>query len=257
MRNIQSFGARTDVQSALDNSELGKPYVALVDGYGLDWNGLDKTPPISAQPLTFEIISGGTIVWKAWGNTILKPAPVKTIEYSINGGEWTQITSSSAGTSYFNVVAGDKVQFRGNNNKYTAGGVWYSASYCFFTGTASYKIYGNIGSLINSTGFTSLNTLQEGCLARLFFENTNLLEVSNLSVGNNNLTDNVGAYAFAEMFNNCSILNYVKLMLENKLENSYFSNWLTGTAETGTLVLEPGVQYGSNIVPNGWTVVDA
>ena len=49
--------------------------------------------PYNQQYLTFEVLSGGTILWKA-----ATTAVTRTISYSVNYGEWTEITSSTGGT---------------------------------------------------------------------------------------------------------------------------------------------------------------
>ena len=105
-RFIQSFPTSEDIQTALDNKELGKPYVALSrEEPSIDWNS--KEIDYTGMPLTFEIISGGTIEFK--GNN-------KTIQYRLNGGEWADITSAKEG-SIITVNQGDKVQFRAENFK--------------------------------------------------------------------------------------------------------------------------------------------
>ena len=90
--------------------------------------------------LTFDIVTEGTIVWKTSNSN-----NVKTISYSINNGEWAEITSSTTGVS-FNVSVGDKVRFKGNNPAYGAS----TSSYNTFNGsTASFNVQGNIMSLTN------------------------------------------------------------------------------------------------------------
>ena len=117
MRYIQSFSTSGTEREAIESLELGKPYVAYIEnGQYIDWNTLSPTPPepvYSAMPLTFEIISGGTIVWKHTGLSTTK----RTIQYSKNGGNWTNIIPTSAGTE-LNVASGDIVRFRGDNAEY-------------------------------------------------------------------------------------------------------------------------------------------
>ena len=68
----------------------------------------------STKPLTFNILSAGTINWTA-SNT----SNAKTIKYKLNNGEWTSITSNTSSSApKINVVEGDKIQFRGNNTQY-------------------------------------------------------------------------------------------------------------------------------------------
>ena len=68
--------------------------------------------PYDQQYLTFEIITDGTILWKA--NSGL----TRTISYSRDEGvSWTTITSSDAGAP-INVVSGEKLLIKGTNEQY-------------------------------------------------------------------------------------------------------------------------------------------
>ena len=80
----------------------------------------------SVDYLTFKVLSNGTISWKALGGL------TKTIDYSINNGEWTSITSTEAGAT-INVSEGDHVRFRGQNTTYATSKSLYSG---FEGGTA-------------------------------------------------------------------------------------------------------------------------
>ena len=120
--------------------------------YSLTQNGKEDIP-YSERYLTFDVLTGGTIQWVANNNV------AKTISYSINGGEWTEITASSTGTP-ITVSAGDKVRLKGTNDQYATG---KDACSMFSGGTAYYNIEGNIMSLIggdNFTGLTSFNNKQ-------------------------------------------------------------------------------------------------
>ena len=144
-RFIQSFSTSGTEQEALYANELGKPYVCFIeDGQYIDWNTLTPVIPYEEQPLTFEILSAGTIEWTASSSL------TKTIQYSLNGGDWTSITSTTAGTP-INVVEGDIVQFRGYNSTYADQGKWNS-----FVGSAYFNAYGNIMSLIDGDNFKEL-----------------------------------------------------------------------------------------------------
>ena len=138
----------------MTNFDINKAYVGTSQvekiylGTDVVW---PTTPVYSAMPLTFEILSAGTVVWKNNGD-----AGNKTIQYKTNDGEWTDITSSPQG-SVINVEAGDLVQFRGDNKTYGYGNLnAFSASTCFFTAK------GNIMSLIDSSGFSTATTLESG-----------------------------------------------------------------------------------------------
>ena len=103
----------------------------------------------SKDYLTFKALTAGTICWKAFGGL------TKTIEYSVNNGTWTSITSTAAGEN-ITVAANDIVRFRGNNTAYATSKSAYSG---FEGGTAQVDIEGNIMSLLYGDGFASSTTL--------------------------------------------------------------------------------------------------
>lgn len=112
-----------------------------------------KTPDFDV-PLTFNILTGGTVVWQLYqytGSEPSTPSVPKTIEYSINGGEWHAITSSVEGAS-FNVEAGDVVTFRGDNVTYCEriGDYERERRYSSFSndGTATFTVTGSFASIL-------------------------------------------------------------------------------------------------------------
>ena len=151
-------------------------------------------------PLTFEILTDGTL-W--WSNFTADTSYAKTIEYKLNDGEWTSITSANRGSAPgFNVVAGDIVQFRGNNPYYGA----YDNGPCSrFSGTCEYNIKGNIMSLINSTDFASLKTLVSNYTFVRLFTGTYVKDASRLKLPATALTE----YCYFALFIGCPLLTAV------------------------------------------------
>lgn len=151
------------------------------------------------QYLTFDIISGGTIVFYSNDRN-------KTISYSTDDGNtWVQITSSYSGTS-FNVNAGDKILFKGNNSTYARN----ANSYCSFSGsTAYFNIYGNIMSLISGDTFQSVLTLEEPFTFVHMFESTNVVNASHLVLPANNITPS----CYYSMFRGCTSLTDAPFIL--------------------------------------------
>ena len=297
MRHIGFYNSGDAVQTAIDDKELGKPYVVyLNDEHRLDWNS--KNIDYTGMPLTFEIISGGTINWKGAG---------KTIQYRLNGGEWTDITSTGEGT-IITVNDGDKVQFRADNFNNHNG-----TSY--FLGTAMYNAYGNIMSLINPTDFENLFELNDNyTFAHLFgggttygYTNTGIIDASNLVLPATVLTDHaydgmfanclnlvaapalpaktlvgfcyqemfnncsslvkapelladyVPSYAYYYMFAGCSKLDYVKCLATGFESFGSTNRWLRDVRSTGTFVKHPNATWttGEDGIPAGWTIIDA
>ena len=106
----------------------------------------------SADYLTFRVRKLGTISWKSFGDL------AKTIEYSIDGGAWTSITSTSEGAT-ISAVQGNSVRVRGTNTTYATSKDAYSG---FEGGTAIYDIEGNIMSLLHGDDFSGITTLPDG-----------------------------------------------------------------------------------------------
>ena len=164
-------------------------------GTDLIWPYTPPTP-VSGDYLTMQIVSGGTINWYASDS-----AHTKTISYSINGGPWTYITSSTGGTS-FNVNSGDTVLFKGINNSYS-----YYASHnprwlnAFYQSTASFNLSGNILSLIYGDNFVGRTTVpNDYALERLFAE-TKVLDAVGLKLPPVTTQD-----CYFEMFDYCTAL---------------------------------------------------
>ena len=140
---------------------------------------IPPSPPSKYSiPLTFDILSDGDVVWSASDSNIKR-----TIEYSLNGGEWTEITSDVGNSApRIAVVTGDEIQFRGDNDSYgdATNGLKYSG---FKNTTAQFTVHSNIMSLINSTDFTGLIEFPENSknnFAGLFYECSTLQNAEDL-----------------------------------------------------------------------------
>ena len=149
----------------------------------------------STEPLTFNILSAGTINWAA--STV---GIEKTIDYKLNDGEWTSITyntGSSAPT--ITVNPGDKLQLRGNNAQY---GIDYF-TYSSFGGSALFEIEGNIMSLIYGDDFKNKLTISSTyAFYGLFKDCTNLVSAKNLVLPATTLAN----YCYNNMFYGCTSL---------------------------------------------------
>ena len=247
----------------------------------------------SQNYLTFNVLTDGTIVWKAFNNT------VKTIEYSINGGEWNSITSSSSGES-FTVDKNDVIRFRGTNSTYATSKSNYSG---FEGGSATFNIEGNIHSLLYGDDFASNNsltnstyqfcslfkkalvisaenlilpatTLKNYCYRALFswcttLEKAPVLPATTLATGcywymfeqcaissapELNATNLVDE-CYGHMFEGCASLNYVKCMATSISATNCKVDWLKNVSSTGTFVKESNTTWssGTSGIPSGWT----
>ena len=93
---------------------------------------------------------------------------ITAIEYKKNNGEWTvlPLVATESPENGIYVTPGDAIAFRGDNLKY---GDDYSGNSNFFCGL-KHKLKGNIMSLINSTNFSGLTTLENSFTFRYLFD---------------------------------------------------------------------------------------
>lgn len=276
-RFIQSFPTSQDIQSALDNKELGKPYVALSrEEPSIDWNS--KEIDYTGMPLTFEVIDAGTIVWKKGGDS----APARTIQYSINNGSWQSITANDTAGTEINVSVGDIVRFKGNNTSYASDASWLWA--CRFAGTANYYAYGNIMSLIYGDNFIGKTTLTETyTFTALFYQATGLkshdthklvlpattlteqcyafmfMQCSNMERAPELPAPTLAKFSYNQMFFHCDKLAYIKCLATDISADRCTLGWMTNVASSGTFVKHPDATWpsGENGIPTGWTVKNA
>lgn len=169
------------------------------------------------EELTFEIISGGTITWNRVSNL------QKTIEYSINGGEWGTMTTDY-NTPSITVETGDIVKFRGNNSAYGYMPNSSISNGCYFNGTAIFKVKGNIMSLINSTDYSTITTLNDAAFPQLFYNCTGLTDASRLLLPATTLSK--GCYTL--MFAGCVNLLKAPKLPATTLANMCYSNMFAG-----------------------------
>ena len=208
------------------------------------------------------------------------PSNKPSMEYSIDGGStWTGYNFSTLPT--VEVSSGSKIYFRGNS---FSNEIYSDTRGYKFDFNKSYNIGGNLMSISDFDTMNTIDTISESKFAAIFNGQTNLVSVSDLSLGNVT-TINVGG--FSQVFGSCSnLINGVDLSkivnittdsflslyaLCKKLETvtapnvqtwntSCFSSWLfiAGVSGTKTAYVPAGVVIpeSSNGVPNGWTRVE-
>ena len=178
----------------------------------------------STKPLTFNILSGGTIVWKS-ANFIPKP-----IEYKLNNGEWIATENAE-----LTVSAGDKIQFRGNNAAYGRENTTYRP---FSASTAEFEVEGNIMSLINSTDFITATTLESRfTFSKLFSNCTGLTSAKNLVLPATTLAN----YCYADMFNGCTSLISTPKLPATTLALGCYSGMFAGCTSLTTAPALPAM----------------
>lgn len=286
-RYIKSFENDAAIQSAVDNGVLSKPYVAYDESANtIDWNS--KAIDYSKMPLTFEIISGGTLL------TRTQSSGDHIIEYSLNGGEWREHHTNQTYTDFVicNVNAGDIVKFRSSGATITNSSNYYGLM-IYSPNNTTYNIYGNIMSLINPTEFQNLTSVPDYAFVRLFGSSnqpaTNVIGVENLILpattlgkycyygmflNQTNITGKapelpattLTEYCYGQMFDtgtglHNSKLNYIKCLATDISRSDCTQGWIRGVASTGTFVkpssTDWSIKTGNDGIPTNWTVIDA
>jgi hypothetical protein len=225
-----------------------------------------QAAPYSTQPLTIEATSDGTIKISS---------PKVGMRFSKNDG--VKILVSTDTNIIIPVDEGDKVQFYGDGTNITS----YKDSK-ITGGTATCKVYGNIMSLVDETGFATNATLPSTyTFAHLFQGNTKLTDAGNLILPATTLTQYCYLYMFNgctnletapvlpattlaqgcynRMFYNCVNLNSVTCLATTISASNNTGDWLSGVAATGTFTKAAGTtnwSSGASGIPSGWTVAD-
>ena len=146
----------------------------------------------SQDYLTFRVLTSGTIGWKAYGGL------TKTIEYSIDDGAWTSLTSTS-GSATFSVSPGSVVRFRGSETTYATDKNTYSG---FEGGTATFDIEGNVMSLLYDDNFVGNTTLTSDYVFCSLFKKSKVISAEHLILPALTLTQ----YCYRALFSWCSTL---------------------------------------------------
>ena len=179
----------------------------------------------SADYLTFRVLTPGTICWKAFGDL------TKTIEYKINNGEWTSITSTADGAA-ISVAKDDLVRFRGSNTIYATSNSAYSG---FEGGTATYDIEGNIMSLLDGDNFAESTTLPDGSyIFCSLFKKAPVVSAENLILPATTLKD----YCYRSLFSYCTTLTRAPKLPATTLAKGCYWYMLEQSAITEAPVLE-------------------
>ena len=221
---IHLFQTNAQYESARANNYI-EPWVGYTrESSGISYNKTEYEK-LFETPLTFNIISAGTIVWKTTDGGY-----ATTIEYSTdNGSNWSSITSNTGDSApSINVNAGDKIQFRGDNVTYNSGGSRYNM---FSGSTAKFSVEGNIMSLIDSTGFATAATLTSAnTFNYLFSYCTGLTSAENLILPATTLAQS----CYQRMFQGCTSLTTAPALPATTLATYCYGNMFNGCTSLTT-----------------------
>ena len=185
---------------------------------------------VLVAPLTLEATTAGTIVVSN---------PKSGMQYSMNGGAKTEVTSAP-----IPVTVGDKVAFYGDGTRITS---YYDSVLSEGTSIggvdAKVIIYGNIMSLVDELGFATATTLtanHEEAFSRLFKGNTNLTDASGLLLPATTLSD----YCYEYMFSGCTSLTATPVLPATTLSTGCYMDMFSGCTSLTTAPVLPATTLG-------------
>ena len=234
--------------------------------------GKKRGEDYSEQYLTFEIVEGGDVTFVASHGDY-----VRTIYYSLNGGNWVSVTSSTTPQQLGGILqAGDKVRVRGLNKAYFNNATNKRNS---FGGTAKVNVFGNILSLTYGDNFKN-KTVPESNFSFLFRAYNGLLSAEYLVIPWDYIATHGLKMMFQDcinlttaptikgqlstsnccrqMFYGCSSLSKIVCLATDISGASATLLWVKGVAATGTFFKHPNATWttGTSGIPTGWTVED-
>ena len=289
MRNLKLF--ETEAAYAAEEENLVRPNVSHVRESGHNYFHPVGQRDYSREYLTCEVLEDGLLCKIAITQSFpFDMATGYSISYSLNGGEWLDLPSinimSPDLSTCIPVSDGDIIRFKGINATLNSGNtmchpiVLYDST---LENPIEFNVYGNIMSIIYGDNFIGQTLFPNGSDANIagIFQNSNIVDASNLILPATTLTDDCYAGMFENcsslvnapelpattlvdscynnMFYGCSNLSYIKAMFTTTPSNTYTQNWVSGVASTGTFVMNSEAIWnvvGTNGIPNGWTIID-
>ena len=180
-----------------------------------------------ATPLTLEAITAGSIVVNN---------PQQDMQYTLNGGAKTAMTA----TTTIEVKAKDKVAFYGKGTEITS----YNSTIIAGSGEGfQCKVYGNIMSLLDETGFETATKLSGSMVfKKLFSGNTTLTDASGLLLPATTLTQN----CYYQMFDGCSALTSAPALPATTLTQNCYYQMFNGCSALNPAPALPATELANN-----------
>ena len=239
-------------------------------GIPTNWTVQDAEIP---EPLTFIVQEAGTFQF-------IKNGTGNDIQYSINGGAWTTLASS---TNTPALASGDTIAWKATltppYGDYNGIGRFTSSGRFAVEGNAMSMLYGDdfedktsldgknyaFGRMFSGcTGLTAAEnmllpatTLSSFCYLHLFKGCTSLTSAPVLPAAT--LAD----WCYYAMFSGCTSLNSITCLATDISAYNCTANWVKNVASSGTFYKSPNMSSWTNGydgydgIPIGWTVQDA
>ena len=200
--------------------------------------------------LTFESLEAGNVFKLYSTNETLS---AKTIQYSTNKLDWTNVTASDAGTTIITLNAGQKVYLRGDNPhgmNYWKSGVGHNP--CYFSASKKFNISGCIMSLSFMDNTASYNDTGDGGSMYELFKGSPVVDASGLILNQVFAT----ASGCSGMFTDCTQLTGAPALPATSLSNYCYSTMFKGCTSLVTAPDLPAAtlkQYSYNQMFAGCT----
>ena len=183
--------------------------------------------PTLSTPLTLEALTAGTII---------VTSPKAGMQYSLNGGAKTAVPDGTP----IDVAVGDKVAFYGNGISITS---YYGTKIGGNGDGFKCKVYGNIMSLVDETGFATAITLTANyTFNSLFQNNAKLTDASGLLLPATTLAE----YCYNSMFYGCSSLTAAPELKAQTLTNRCYLAMFCGCTSLATAPALPAETLAEN-----------
>ena len=234
---------------------------------------LDATYPY----FTFTASAAQTMTINTYDSYVLD----ESMQYSVNGGEWVQLTAKTAIT-----FGGDKgtLRLRGKSANGTAKSDLSRAQISFGDDNVQVACSGDIRTLVDYENHATVSTANAR-FCRLFLSCKSLTSApelpattladhcyNNMFRGCTSLTaapelpaTTLVNYCYQEMFYGCTNLSSITMLATNIPASGCLTDWVSGVASSGTFTKAASLIQGSETgqiptgtsgIPEGWTVVN-
>lgn len=150
-------------------------------------------------------------------------APTITIQWSTDGTNWNNFTSSTSTTPITTLNTGDKIMIKGINTQYASADNGNASQ--LLKSTKTINVYGNIMSLLYGDNFVGQTTLTANYTFRSLFWQGKIVDASNLILPATTLSQ----YCYRNLFDaNTSLIAAPKVLPAMALTNSCYMNMFIG-----------------------------
>ena len=210
-RHINLFQTAAEKQAAIESESLNYPNLSYVEETG-SVDLAETAPPVDYSKKYFTIVSLAdendiTIVTDNVNvNAIIISASTD------NGETWTEYSLGSGSEAIIGQLNnGDKLIVKGRNSGYLNR---------HFMSSKSFKLQGNIMSLISGDSFTSATSIYGSAFKNLFLNSTNLISAENLVLPATTMTNQ----CYYHMFEGCTNLTTAPALPATTLADSCYGS---------------------------------